>query len=263
MHLNMVTGLFSRWEKYNFLFEELVKRDFKKRYKRTFLGILWSMLGPLLQLMVMTLIFSHFFGRDMPHFVVYVFSGLLVFSFFKESTSTGMQSIMANSGIFSKVKVPKYLFLFSRNVASLINFGLTLCIFFLFAVIDGVPFHPRFLLLIYPALTLMVFNIGVGLILSALFVFFRDIQYLYDIFTMLLMWLSAIFYTIDTFSLNVQRLFLFNPIFAHIHYFRLIVLHGVVPAWHIHLICFLYAFVSIVMGGLFYMKFNYRFAYYF
>jgi len=257
-----ISFLTSRWQQYNFLFEELVKRDFKKRYKRTVLGIIWSMLGPLMQLFVMTLIFTHFFGRDMPHFVVYVFSGLLVFTFFRDSTGNGMQSLMANSGIFSKIKVPKYLFLFSRNVSSLINFGLTAVIFFLFAVIDGVPFHMRFFLLIYPAITLMIFNIGVGLILSALFVFFRDVQYLYDIFTMLLMWLSAIFYTIDTFSVTTQRMFLLNPVFAHIHYVRLVVLHGVVPAWHIHLICALYASVSLILGGLFYKKFNYRFIYY-
>ena len=258
----MISYLNTRWRDYNFLFEELVKRDFRKKYKRTFFGILWSMLGPLLQLSVMVLVFTHFFGRDMPHFIVYVFSGLLVFSFFRESTSTGMQSLMANGGIFTKVKVPKYLFLFSRNISSLINFGLTLLIFFLFVVIDGVPIHPRFVLLVYPVITLMLFNIGVGLILSALYVFFRDVQYLYDIFTMLLMWLSAIFYTIDTFSETTQRLFLLNPVFVHIHYFRLVVLFGQVPAWHIHLICGLYATLALLVGGFFYKKFNYRFIYY-
>ena len=258
----IINELTMRWQKYNFLFEELVKRDFKKRYKRTILGIMWSMLSPLLQLFVMTLVFTHFFGRDMPHFIVYVFSGLLVFTFFRDSTGQGMQSLVANSGIFTKIRTPKYLFLFSRNVSSLINFGLTLIIFFLFALIDGVSFSPRFVLLIYPIITLTLFNIGMGLILSALFVFFKDVQYLYDIFTMLLMWLSAIFYTIDTFSLTVQRLFLLNPVFVHIHYFRLIVLFEQVPAWHIHLICALYASVAMLLGGIFYKKYNYRFIYY-
>ena len=108
-------------------------------------------------------------------------------AYFKESTSGGMNSLMANRGIFSKVNVPKYMFLLSKNVSSLINFGLTLCIFFLFALIDGVDFGLHFLALIYPICCLVVFNIGVGLVLSALFVFFRDISYLYDIFTLLLM----------------------------------------------------------------------------
>jgi len=252
----------NRWQQYSFLFEELVKRDFKKRYKRTALGILWSVLGPMMQLAVIVLVFTHFFGRDIPHFVVYVFSGKMLFVYFKDSTGQGMQSLMANSGIFTKIRVPKYLFLLSKNISTLVNFGLILFVYFLFVIIDGIPLHPRFILLIYPLITLTIFNIGVGLILSALFVFFKDIQYLYDIFTMLLMWLSAIFYDISTFSLTIQRLFLLNPVFAHIHYFRLVVLHGVTPAWHIHLICALYAIVAISLGGYFYKKFNYRFIYY-
>lgn len=108
--LYLISSLADHWQKYNLLFGELVKRDFNKRYRRTALGILWNMLGPLLQLLVMTLIFSHFFGRDMPHFIIFVFSGMMVFAFFSESTNQGMQSPMANSGILTKVRVPKYLF---------------------------------------------------------------------------------------------------------------------------------------------------------
>ena len=259
----MISAAKNRWLEYNFLFEELVKRDFKKRYKRTVFGVAWSMLGPLLHLLVMTLVFGQVFGREIAHFVVYVFAGLKIFSFYKESTSQGMQSLSSNSGILTKVKVPKYLFLLSKNVASLMNFGLMLVIFFVFAAIDGVPFHWRFLLLIYPIVTLTLFNIGVGFILSALHVFFKDIQYLYDIFTLMVMWLSAIFFSIDGFSLTIQRLFLLNPIFAHIHYFRLIVLHGVIPAWHIHVACGVYAIIALLVGAFFYKKYNYRFVYYF
>jgi len=258
----MINTVINRFQKYNFLFEELVKRDFKKRYKRTFLGIIWSMLGPLLQILVMSLVFTHFFGRDIPHFIVYVFAGLKIFNFFKESTSQGMQSLMSNSGIITKVKVPKYLFLLSKNVASLVNFGFMLVIFFIFAFIDGVSFKWQFIFLLYPITTLTLFNIGVGLILSALFVFFKDIQYLYDIFTMLIMWLSAIFYSIDTFSLTTQRLFLLNPLFTHIHYFRLVILNGIIPNWHIQVACGLYAFLAIIIGMFFYKRYNYRFVYY-
>ncbi|MCL1997226.1 MAG: ABC transporter permease [Turicibacter sp.] len=255
-------AIVSRWKKYNFLFEELVKRDFKKKYKRTIFGVIWSMLGPLLQIMVMSLVFLNFFGRDMPHFVVFIFCGKMLFQFFKESTSSGMQSLMSNKNLITKMKIPKYIFLIARNITSLTNFILLLVVFILFALIDGVTFHPRFLLLIYPIVTLTVFNIGVGLVLSALFIFFKDIQYLYDIFTMLVMWMSAIFYSIETFSITAQRLFLLNPIFTHIHYFRLIVLHGVIPAWHIQLLCAAYALTALGVGAWFYKKYNYRFVYY-
>ena len=184
-------------KKYQFLFEELVKRDFKKKYKRTVLGMAWSVLSPLMMLLVMRLVFTQFFGRGMAHYTIYLFCGNLVFACFNESTSQGMQSLMSNARIFTKVNIPKYLFLLSKNVQTLINFALTLCVFFVFCLIDQITFTWKFIFLLYPIVFLVVFNIGVGLILSALFVFFRDIQYLWTIFTQLLMYMSAIFYTTD------------------------------------------------------------------
>ena len=257
-----MTSIIQKYSKYSFLFSELVKRDFKKKYKRTVLGMVWSLLSPMLQLLVMNFIFKRFFGRTTEHYVIYLFAGNLVFSYFKESTNGGMSSLMDNAGIITKVNAPKYLFLLSKNVSSLINFGLTLILFFLFTAIDGVAFHPRFFMLAYPVVCLLVFNIGAGLVLSAMFVFFRDVQYLYDIFTLLLMYLSAIFYTVDSFSQSTQNLFMANPLFAYIHYFRLVVLNGYVPSVRYHLLCALYALVAISVGGYFYKRYNYRFLYY-
>lgn len=248
--------------KNQFLFEELTKRDFKQKYKRTVLGMVWSILSPLLQLFVMRMVFMNFFGRTMEHYTTYLFCGNLVFSYFNESTHGGMNSLMANSSIFSKVNVPKYMFLLSKNISSLINFGLTLIVFFLFAAIDGVAFHFRFLMLIYPIVCLVAFNIGAGLILSALFVFFRDIGYLYDIFTLLLMYLSAIFYTVEQFSTKVQRLFLLNPIYCYIKYFRVVVLDGNIPSFAFHVLCAMYALVLVLIGSVIYKKYNHSFLYY-
>ncbi len=163
---------------YSFLFEELVKRDFKKKYKRTVLGMLWSILSPLLTLLVMRLVFMEFFGRSVEHYTTYIFCGNLIFSYFNESTSQGMTSLMGNAPIFTKVNVPKYLFLLSKNVQALLNFGLTLLVFVVFCFLDKITFTWRVVMLIYPIVLLLLFNIGMGLILSALFVFFRDIQYL-------------------------------------------------------------------------------------
>jgi len=258
----MISIIKNRWRKYGFLFEELVKRDFHKRYKRTYLGIVWSLLGPLLHFVVMALVFIDLLGRNIPHFLIYVFTGVKVYSFFRESTGQGMQSLVSNSGIITKVRVPKYLFLLSKNVSSLINFGIMFIVYIIFVMADGLPLHPRFFLLLYPIITLMLLNIGLGLVLSALYVFFKDIQYLYDIFTMMLMWLSAIFYSIERYPLNVQRLFLLNPVYAHIHYFRLVVLDGIIPSWHIHAICALYAIAALAVGAFIYKRYNYRFIYY-
>lgn len=254
--------LIEKLKKRQFLFEELVKRDFKQKYKRTVLGMWWSVLSPLLTLLVMRLVFTQFFGRNMPHYTTYLFAGNLMFSYYREATTGGMNALMSNAHIFTKINVPKYIFLLTKNVSAIINFGLTLLVFFLFAAIDGVAFSWKFITILYPILCLMVFNIGVGLILSALFVFFRDISYLYDVFTMLLMYMSAIFYTVDSYSPAIQRVFLLNPVYCAIKYVRLVVLDGVIPSAQFHLLLAAYAALALLLGGLVYKKKNHEFLYY-
>lgn len=245
-----------------FLFEELVKRDFKKKYKRTILGIFWSILSPLLMLCIMATIFGHFFSRDISHYISYLFSGLIVFNYYAESTNEGMNALMGNAKIFSKINVPKYLFLFSKNVSALINFGIILVIYFCFIAADGVVFTWNFLLLIFPIVCLIFINLGMGLILSALYIFFRDIQYLYSLFTRVIMYGSAIFYSIDIMPQHLQILFYCNPIFVCITYFRSIVLHNAVPDLRLHLLLAGYALVMFGIGCWVYKKYNYKFLYY-
>lgn len=254
--------MISKFKQYGFLFEELVKRDFKQKYKRTVLGMVWSVLSPLLTLLIMSLVFTHFFGRDTPHYTIYLFCGNLVFSYFKESTSTGMRSLLNNASIFTKVNIPKYLFVLSRNVSSLINFLLTLLVFFLFCIIDKISFGWHFIMLLYPILCLVIFNIGFGFVLSAMYVFFRDTTYLYDVFTLLLMYMSAIFYRIDGFSPKIQRIFLCNPVYTYIHYFRVVVLDGRIPSPQFHLLCAFYALAMVLFGVWIYKKYNEQFLYY-
>ncbi len=256
------SGPFSKLLGYQFLFEELVKRDFKKKYKRTVLGMLWSVLSPLLTLLVMRLVFTQFFGRNTAHYTIYLFCGNLIFSYFNESTSQGMTSLVGNAGIFTKVNVPKYLFLFSKNVQTLLNFGLTLCVFFIFCVIDQITFTWRFICLLYPIVMLMLFNIGVGLILSALFVFFKDIQYLWSVFTMLLMYMSAIFYNIDSYAPMIQNLFLLNPVYLFIRYFRKIVIEATIPTIWFHLLMLADVAIVLAIGCWMYKKYNTKFLYY-
>lgn len=258
----MFKGLMIRLKKHQFLFEELVKRDFKKKYKRTVLGMLWSVLSPLFQLLVMSIVFTKLFGRGIEHYTIYLFSGNLLFAFFKESTTSGMHSLMQNANIIKKINLPKYIFLLSKEVSSCINFGLTLVIYFLFVLLDGVPITWRLIMLLYPILFMLLFNIGFGFILSALFVLFKDIQYLYDIFTLMLMYLSAIFYTTDVFSPTMQKLFYCNPVYCYITYFRTIVLEQTVPSPALHGLCAMYSLVVLGIGCLIYKKFNYKFVYY-
>ena len=249
-------------KKYKFLFEELVSRDFKEKYKRTVLGMFWSVLSPILHLTIISLVMTRFFGNSIPQYNVYLFCGTLVMSYYRESTIGGMNSLMANRNIITKINIPKFMFLLSKNVSSLINFSLTLLIFLAFCLLNHIAFGLRFFMLIFVVLCMVVFNIGVGLILSALFVFFKDTSYIYDVFLILLNYLSAIFYKIDSFSPFVQRLFLCNPIYVYIHYFRVIVIDGNVPSFQYHLLCLFYSLLSISIGSWFYKKYNHQFLYY-
>lgn len=254
--------MIEKFKRHQFLFEELVKRDFKKKYKRTVLGMAWSVLSPLLMLLVMSLVFTQFFGHNMDHYTTYLFCGNLVFAFFNESSTQGMGTLMGNASIFTKVNVPKYLFLFSKNVQCLVNFGLTLCVFVLFCILDGITFTWLWVMLLYPIGCLFVFNIGIGLILSAWFVFFRDIQYLWGIFTQLLMYMSAIFYTVDRYSPLVQKIFYVNPVYTFITYFRQIVINMTVPPLWLHGLILFYTLLAFGFGAWIYKKYNHRFLYY-
>lgn len=245
-----------------FLFSELVKRDFKRKYKRTVLGMLWSLLSPLLMLFVYRIVFTRFFGSNMAHYTTYLFSGHLVFSCFQEATNAGMTSLVYNSDIYSKVNVPKYIFLLAQNVTVLINFAMTLCVYFLFAAIDHITFHWNFLLLVFPIACLITFNIGVGLILSAMFVMFRDIQYLYGVLTQIILYCSAIFYSIDQYSQTAQFVFLLNPVYVYIRYFRKIVIENTIPTVQFHVLAAGYALIFIAIGGHIYKKNNHKFLYY-
>lgn len=255
-------SMIEKLKKYQFLFEELVQRDFKRKYKRTVLGMVWSVLSPLLTLLVMRLVFTHFFGSGIDHYTTYLFCGNLVFAYFSEASGQGMSSLMDNAGIFTKVNVPKYLFLLSKNVQTLINFGLTLAAFFVFCILDQITFTWKLICLLYPIVCLMLFNIGTGLILSALFVFFRDIEYLWSVFLQLLMYMSAIFYSIDTYSQTVRNLFLLNPLYLFIRYFRKIVIEATIPTIWFHLLMLADVLIVLVIGCVMYKKNNTKFLYY-
>ncbi len=254
--------MLEKLKKNRFLFEELVKRDFKKKYKRTVLGMLWSLLAPLLNVLILMFVFVNIFGRTQDHFIIYIFCGTLVMSFYTEATQGCMRALMANASIFTKVNVPKYLFLLSKTFQALINFALTTIIFILFCIFDHIQFGFHMLSLLYPVLCLLVFSFGVGMVLSALFVFFRDVEYLYSIFLTLLNYVSAIFYPVTIMPENLRSIFYLNPVYVYIFYFRCVVIDGFVPSLIIHILAAAYALIALLAGCLLYKKCNNEFLYY-
>lgn len=249
-------------KEHSFLFTELVKRDFKKKYKRSYLGIMWSLISPLLSLLVMRLVFTRIFGRGIEHYTTYLFCGNLVFAYFNEATTQGMSAILQSGAIFTKIKVESILFLLSKNAQIFINFSLTLLVFFVFCIFDGIMPSASFLLLIYPIVCLTVFNVGIGATLASLYVFMRDVQYLWSVFVQLLTYLSAIFYTIDSYPEWAQLLFNLNPVYLFISYFRKAVIEGRAPEiWH-HALMLTYSLFAISSGLFIYRRARGKFPYY-
>lgn len=246
-----------------FLFEELTKRDFKKKYKRTFLGVLWSVVSPFFTFLIQLFVFGYIFQRNDSNYIIYILTGNLMFHFFSDATTTGMFSMYSNASVLSKINVPKSVFILSSNVASIFNFMLTLLVYFVFMIFCNMSFGPHLFLMIFPILCLIVFNIGISYILSALFVFFRDIQYLYSIATMLLMYMSAIFYYTDRFPDHLQFVFHINPVYRYISYMRQLVIDATVPSLSTHLVCLAFAVGALIIGYLFHKKTRKNFVYYY
>lgn len=254
----------SSWshEQKKFLLKQLIHRDFKSRYKRAVLGVLWSMLSPLLFFAAQAIIFSFLFDRG-EHYISYLITGNIVYHYFTDATTNSMFSLQANGGIISKIRVDKQIFLFSRSISCLINFVLTLIIMFSIVAIDRMPFHWDFFLLIFPVACMFFLNMGLGYILSAMFVFFKDTQYLYNLFTRILLYFSAIFYRLDRFPENLQQLFFINPVYCYIYYFRSIIIDNAIPSLFVHGLCIGFPIVFMLIGKLVYKLNDNRFAYYF
>ena len=217
---------FANFLKYRFLLMELVKRDIKIKYRRSVLGIFWSFLNPLLFMIVLTLIFSVFFARDIPNFPVYLLIGRIVFDLYAQGSKAAMNSIKRNSAIIKKVYIPKYMYSLSSVLSNFVTFALSLIVLFMVMIATNAPFTIYILFAILPIVLLLMFTIGAGLILATVTVFFRDMEHLYGVFITLLMYGSAIFYPIEIVPENYRIFFELNPVYAFISLFRDSFLYG-------------------------------------
>lgn len=245
-----------------FLLKQLIKRDFTGRYKRAALGVLWSMLSPLCHFAAQALVFSFFFQRG-EHFISYLIIGNIVYHYFTDATNQCMHSITGNVGIISRVNINPEIFLISKTISCFLNFCLTLCIMFLITSIDHMPFSVRYFALLFPIACEFFFNLGIGYILAAMHVFFQDTQYFYGIATTILHYFCAVFYKLDRFPPEVQRLFFLNPVYCYIAYCRDIILSQSIPTLELHLRCFAYAAAALILGKLIYTLCRDKFSYYY
>ena len=192
--MHLIKKARAAYQKYWFLLTQLVSRDFKTKYKRSVLGVLWSMLNPLLTMGVQYIVFSELFRWDIDNFAVYLLIGTVMFNFFTESTGQALVSITGSASLITKVYVPTYIFPVSKVLSSCINLGFSTLALYAILLIQGVPLNIYHLLMPFGYVCLIAFAIGIGLILASMMVYFRDTQFLYGIVTVLWMYLTPLFY---------------------------------------------------------------------
>jgi len=221
--------MFDTLSEKKFLLKQLVKRDLTSKYKDSVLGILWSFLNPLFIMLVFTAIFSMLFGRQIENYPVYFLSGRVIFDFYNSATKGAMQSIRSNANLLKKIYVPKYMFTVSKVCYEFINFLISFVILFGVMLITGASFHITSIFAILPIGLLIIMIFGIGLILAVCNTYFSDIGHLYNVFALILMYASALFYPIEIVPARVQIIFSLNPLYSAITCFREAVVYGVIP----------------------------------
>lgn len=213
--------------KYRDLFMQLVQRDIKLKYRRSFLGYVWSILTPLLLMSVQAVVFSVMFRRNIPHFPAYLIAGNTLFTFMRESSSHSISSIISNASLLKKTYVPKYIFSLSKVTSDLVNMFFSFGAMIIVLLVTGVPLTFYALLFFVPVIELYVFCIGLGMFLAQAAVFFRDIQYIWSVLTTAWMYLTPLFYDIEFLPDKVGWFIAhFNPMFYYIDQFRSLVVYG-------------------------------------
>lgn len=216
-------------KEYLFVLKELVGREIKRKYARSYLGILWSVLSPLLSMAVLSIIFSQMFSRSIENFPVYYLTGFILWQLFTESTRAAMTVLVDNKLLLVKVKLPKQVLTLSRIFTALMNFLYSLIAFVLILLVFRIA--PSLTVLVFPAIValLLLFCVGIGYILSIAYVFFGDVKHLYSVLLTLWMYMSALFYPVDMLPEYVQRIISFNPIYAYVEAARECILYQQFP----------------------------------
>lgn len=219
----------------------MVERSIKTQYRRSVLGVFWTVLNPLLTMLVIAFVFSAIFKRNIAmDYPVYVLSGNIVFNLMRMATSESLTSIVNNYDLLTKTRVPQAAFPISKNLSAAVNFGfslIALIIVMLFRIPYGVRFHWTMFMIVPFLPSIMLFSIGLSLILCSIYVRFRDIKHIYSVFLTLWMYLTPLFYSVDLLPPDVVKFINFNPMYHYVTYFRDIIT-GTVPSALTHLIIY-------------------------
>lgn len=244
----MLKNYLSGFIKYRELLGELVARDLKVRYQHSLLGYLWSLLNPLLMMIVVSIVFSHMFRFDIENFPLYLLTGQILWNFFSEATNHAMSSIMNGSSLIRKVYLPKYIFPTSRVLSSFVNFLFSCSAIVIMILISGVRVTWSILFVPVPLAYLFLFTLGIGLVLSILATYFRDMLHLWGVLSTAWMYFTPVFYPISQLPEYARKLIMLNPLHHILDNFRSVVLYGRIPSLENNIICLVAALLSLSIG---------------
>ena len=240
--------------KYRNLVVELVMRDIKKKYRRSILGYLWSMLNPLLTMLITAMVFSNLFRFQIDNFALYLLTGQLIFTFYSEATSFAMGSILENGSLIKKVYVPKYLFPISRVSSSAVNLLFSLPAMLAIMLYTDHEITITLVACIVPLILLYFFCIGIGLFISALAVYFRDIFHLYGVLITVLNYATPIFYPVNIIPEEYKFVVEYNPLYYFLSAFREVAYNNTLPSIELLSICTLFSVGALVVGAYYFNK---------
>ena len=234
--------------RFSYLLKKLVIRDFRVKYQASVLGVLWSFLNPLLSMFVYLLVFSTIFKSNIEYFPAYLLTGIVLFNYFSESTSLGLNSIVSNRALITKVYMPKMIYPLAKVLSSAVNLLISFIPMLIVMIATGVPIHKSLLLLPVVVVFLVAFCLGMTLILSTLTVFFRDTQFLWGILITVWNFLTPIFYPETIIPASFRTIYHMNPLYQIVYFMRCITVGGVSPTPVTYLYCFLVSFIPLAAG---------------
>lgn len=251
----ILTKYITNFWSYRSLLFELVQKNLKKKYKQSVLGYFWSILNPLLTMIVLVLVFSNVLGRNVDNFPIYLLTGQLMFNTMSEATRSALTSITSNASLIQKVYIPKYILTLSGVISAVINqlFSFVALIIVMIATRFTPP--PTVVLFFVPIIYQFIFCVGFGLILSTCMVFFKDSMYIYGIFMTLWMYMTPIFYSFDILPESVAVVIkLINPMYHYINMARNVIIYGNMPTLLQNIQCLVFSCVFLVIGVILFSK---------
>ena len=243
-----------RKKQYAFVIKELVTREIKRKYARSSLGIIWSVLNPLLSMAVLSMIFSTIFKRSIENFPIYFLTGNIMWAMFTGATNAAMTALVDNKMLLIKVKLPMQVFPLARCCTALTNFGYSMIAYVIMLLVFRIKPSIYMPLMIIYAAGLFMFSLGIGYILSVLYVLFGDIKHLYSVLLTIWMYASAIFYPVESTAPIMQEIIVRNPVYNYITCARKCILHDSLPSAEEWARFFIWSVGVYIIGKLYFEK---------